>query len=129
MKPIVCLYCEGSDAKLAVMSKDKDGIKILRTASLTMTRALRFSETTSKRGALAEIENQSLSEDLSFDSLEAYSGDITPSQTENISDVSLLHSAIADLNVTKLDYLPVVTEPIVNYHVYEGLKEKNKNKK
>ncbi|MCX7875273.1 MAG: hypothetical protein N2321_03780 [Melioribacteraceae bacterium] len=128
MKPIVCLYCEGSDAKLAVMSKDKDGIKILRTASLTMTRALRFSETTSKRGALAEIENQSLSEDLSFDSLEAYSGDITPSQTENISDVSLLHSAIADLNVTKLDYLPVVTEPIVNYHVYEGLKEKNKNK-
>ncbi|MFZ5947303.1 MAG: hypothetical protein ACOYU5_04980 [Stygiobacter sp.] len=128
MRPIVFLYCEGTDTKLVVMSKDKDGVKILKTASLTMTHTLRFSETTSRHEALAEIENSSLSEDLSFDSLEAYSGDITPSKTENVSDVSLLHSALADLNVTKLDYIPILTEPVVNYHAYEGLNEKNKKK-
>lgn len=128
MKPIVCLYCEGNDAKLVVMSRDKDGVKILRTTSLTMKRSLHFSDTISKHEALVEIENQSLSEDLSFDSLEAYSGDISPSKTENVSDVSLLHSALADLNVTKLDYIPIVTEPTVNYHTYEGLNEKNKKK-
>ena len=120
MKPIVCIYCEGTDTKLAVMTKDKDGVKILRTASLTLSRTLQYSSTTSQTEAIAEIERSSISEDLSFDSLEAISGEYTP-PAQDVSDVSLLNSTIADLNVAKLDYIPILTEPTVNYHVYEGI--------
>jgi len=127
LKPIVCIYCEGTDTKLAVMTKDKDGVKILRTASLTLSRTLQYSSTTSQTEAIAEIERSSISEDLSFDSLEAISGEYSP-PPQDVSDVSLLNSTIADLNAAKLDYIPILTEPTVNYHVYEGIKEKNKKK-
>ena len=38
MKPIACIYCEGTDVKLAVMVREKDSVKIIRVASLTVTR-------------------------------------------------------------------------------------------
>lgn len=128
MRPIVCLYCEGTDAKFAVLSKEKDGIKIIRTASLTMSRALQYTTSSSKTEMFAEIENQSLSEDISLDGLEVGDGEFGSSQNTEVSDVSLLNSSLTDLNVTKLEYLPILTEPIVNYHPYEGLAETNKKK-
>ena len=38
MKPLVCIYCEGNDTKLAVVTKEKDSskIKVLRTATVSI---------------------------------------------------------------------------------------------
>jgi hypothetical protein len=33
MKTIICTYCEGNDTKIAVVSKEKDKIKVLKAAS------------------------------------------------------------------------------------------------
>ena len=37
MKPLVCIYCEGNDTKIAVINKDSetDKVKVLRTASIS----------------------------------------------------------------------------------------------
>jgi hypothetical protein len=130
LKPIVCLYCEGTDAKLAVLVKEKDTVKIIRTGSLTMARVLNMAATQSRTGALAEIENQSMGgseEDLSFDSLDSAS-ESSLSASSDSSDVGLLHSTLHDLKIAKMDYIPVVTEPTVNYHIYEGPRDNSKKK-
>ncbi len=130
MKPIVCIYCEGTDAKLAVLVKEKDSIRILKTGSLTMTRALSSGITQSRSDALAEIENQSLGgneEDISFESLDS-AGEASYSGLSDTSDVGLLQSYIHDLKISQLNFIPVVTEPIVNYHLYEGPRDNNKKK-
>ena len=38
MKPLVCIYCEGNDTKLAVVGKEKnnDRVKVIRTASISV---------------------------------------------------------------------------------------------
>ena len=124
MKPLVCLYCEGTDAKLAVLSRDKESIIVHRVASLTLSRALQSS--TSKHDVLAELENRgSVSDELSFDNLDSVSA--TESRPD-LSDVGLLYSALHDLKIKKMLYMPVVTEPIINYHQYDGPKDSNKKK-
>ena len=37
MKPLVCIYCEGSDLKLSVVSKEKEKIRVLTTFSVEQT--------------------------------------------------------------------------------------------
>ncbi|MEW6653255.1 MAG: hypothetical protein AB1394_07270, partial [Bacteroidota bacterium] len=132
MKPIVCLYCEGTDAKIAVLLKDKTGVKILRTVSLTMSRVTQSSAGHGRTTALAEIEKQAMggitSDDLGFDALDAADGISPHRKFEDTSDVALFNSALSGLKVTKMDYIPIVTEPIVNYHHYEGAPESNKKK-
>lgn len=132
MKPIVCLYCEGTDAKIAVLSKEKTGIKILRTASLTMSKISLSSTAHGRTTALAEIENQSMggltADDLSFDSLEAAEGINPHRHVEDTSDVALFNSALNGLKVSNMDYIPIVTEPTVNYHHLEIAPDTNKKK-
>jgi hypothetical protein len=126
LKQVVCLYCEGTDAKLAVLSKDKGSVKVHRVASLTLSRILQ-STSTSKHNQLADIEAQDLSAsgEISFDSLEAAG---SPVNFVDQSDVGLLQATLYDLKVGKLNFIPIVTEPIVNYHSYEGTRDPNKKK-
>jgi len=39
MKPLICIFCEGNDTKLAVVGKenDSDNLKVFRTASVSST--------------------------------------------------------------------------------------------
>ena len=37
MKPIICFYCDGSEAKLAVITKEREEISVIKTASITTT--------------------------------------------------------------------------------------------
>lgn len=129
MRPIVCLYCEGTDAKLAVVSKDKNGLKILRTSSLTITRSLSSLDSGGRIERMAEIESQSLGdEEISFDSIDS-SGDASFAKPlDDSPDVNYLHSALGDFKISSLDYIPIVTEPIINFHHFEGPKESNRKK-
>ena len=40
MNPLVCIYCEGNDTKIAVVVKEKEKIKVLRTASFDIIQPL-----------------------------------------------------------------------------------------
>ncbi len=126
MKEVACLYIEGSDAKIAVLSKGKSGVKVHRVASFSLSRALQTSST-SKIDHLSDIEAQEMSAsgEISFDSLEAAG---SPVNFVDQSDVGQLQSVLFDLHIPRLQYIPVVTEPIVNYHVYEGPRDTNKKK-
>jgi hypothetical protein len=123
VKPLVCLYCEGTDAKLAVLSGNKGNIKVHRVAAITLSRALQsFS---SKQAALAELEGRSSSDELSFDSLD--SAGASEAHIDQ-SDVGLFYAALHDLKIKNMLYLPIVTEPTVNYHQYDGPRDANKKK-
>ena len=123
MKPIVCIYCEGTDVKLAVLVREKGNIKILRVASLTVSRT---HTPTSKSELVEELNAGGLpSDDLSFDNIDTTESDSLQTDT---SDVATLHSVLRDLKISKMNYIPVVTEPIVNYHPYDGPRDNSKKK-
>jgi len=127
MKQVVCLYCEGTDAKLAVLSKEKDGIKIHSVGSLTISRKLQSSL---KQDVMAELDGGDLisADQVSFDNLDA--DGVLPSSSLQIdqSDVGQLNSLLSDFRLGNLLFLPIVTEPVINFHTYEGPRDTNKKK-
>src|SRR3989339_623693 len=127
MKQIVCLYCEGTDAKLAVLSKEKDGIKIHSVGSLTISRKLQSSL---KQDVMAELDGGDLisADQVSFDNLDAEG--VIPSSALQVdeSDVGQLNSLLSDFRLGNLLFIPIVTEPVINFHTYEGQRDANKKK-
>lgn len=124
MKQVCCLYCEGTDAKLAVVSKEKDEIQVLRVASLNLSRAVAAH---SQRDVYAELNKVESSGDISFDSLD--SGAIAPVEEEtDTSDAGQLNSALYGIKLPSMQFIPVVTEPTANFHIYEGERDNNKKK-
>ncbi len=125
MKPIVCIYCEGTDVKLAVLSKEKEQIRILKTASMTASSILQSGGPTSKSALMDELENSSMPDEISFDAID--SSDSAPTSS-NQTDVSLLNTALHGFKLANMNFIPIVTEPVVNYHLFEGTKETNRKK-
>ncbi len=123
MKQVVCLYCEGTDAKLAVLSKEKDTVNIHHVSSFTVSRNI---HAVSQRDAIAEYSSKEMEADLAFENLESVS--TVDSEPEEKSDVELLNEALSRFKLPNMFFIPVVTEPIVNYHHYEGPQEENKKK-
>lgn len=127
MRLITCLYCEGTDAKLAVVSKDKNGIKIHKVTSLALTKTFLSSL---KQDVMAELDGQDLAaaDEISFDNLEA-TGDLAPAAMKvDQSDVGQLNAVLSDFRLGSMYFIPIVTEPLVNFHLYEGPRDQNKNK-
>lgn len=115
MKPLVCIYCEGNDTKVAVINKDGDSdkVKVLRTASLSIARSA------------VEIESQStgLSMDGDVLQLEGLDGDSTSLESDfESTGANELQNALAGLNLSKYLFIPALTEPTIYYHIYEGPK-------
>ncbi len=123
MKQVACIYCEGTDAKLAVLSKDRNGVKVHRVSSLTVSRSLQSS---SKQGVMVELEAKEMDESLSFDNLDSVS--TVDSIQEDRSDVAVLNSTLDGFKLRNMHFIPIVTEPIVNYHSYDGSKDLPKKK-
>lgn len=113
MKPLVCIYCEGNDTKLAVVGKEKnnDKVKVIRTAAISV------SPTT------VDIEAEATGLHLDDDSLqfEGMEGEPTPihSKVDNTA-VGEIRKALAGLDLNNYSFIPVLTEPSIYYHLYEG---------
>src|SRR4030042_3139587 len=120
MKQIVCVYCEGNDTKIAVFSKSQDTIKLLRTAS-SSTVGLKKSAGHGKEN-LADLGGGDLGSDISFEEFGNVGGE------ESVSDVGMIADVLSDLSLKKSQFIPIITEPVANYHVYEGDKELEKSK-
>jgi len=121
LKPIVCIYCEGTDTKVAVLTKEKGTLKILRVASLTMSHSL---QQTSKHQTLNELDSPEPATSLSFDTLE----EVASEPVSDTSDVGLLQSSLFGLKLNQCQFIPVITEPVINFHMYDGPRDNNRKK-
>lgn len=123
MKPIICFYCDGSEAKLAVITKEREEISVIKTASITTTSTV---ESQQRIQQPTDLEFDSSSDSISFDSLD--DSNVGMGGESDLSEVSMLASVLADIKLTNSDFIPIATEPIVDFHIYEGSTETDKNK-
>lgn len=111
MKQIVCLYCEGSEAKLAYIEKNNGTIKIERVASVPLSQALHTQANIEKSPA---FNGDEITTEISFDK----DNEDSFSRYDS-SDVGMIASALTGLNEKKLEFIPIITEPTVNFHPFE----------
>lgn len=121
MKPIVCVYCEGTDIKLAVFSKEQDQIKILKTVSTSEIAS--SSGSAESGGGIPDLGGDDLGGDISF---EEFGG--AGAVDESGDDVGYVAGALKGIKLSKANFIPIVTEPVANFHLFEGDKNQDKNK-
>ena len=115
MKQLICIYCEGSDTKIAVINKEKDKIQVLKTASADVLQpALQLEEGVSD----LDIEG----EDLTLHNLKH------DNETLNTSSQNILSEELAGIDLRQSYFIPALTEPSIFYHVFEGNKAEKSSK-
>jgi len=112
MKQIITLFCEGSEAKIAYFEKVKDSVKIVRVAAVPLSKALNSAADMDKAPV---FEGDELSSEISLDKDTESNISIYDS-----SDVGMIGNALRGINIKKVEFIPIVTEPILNFHPYEG---------
>ena len=115
MKPLVCIYCEGTELKAAVLSKENGKLKVLKTASTDVVQhnALASDDT------LANLQIDA--EDLEIEGLKKSTGPVSAPQSESTS-LSLINDALSGINLSNAQFIPALTEPAIFYHIFEGSK-------
>jgi hypothetical protein len=120
MKPLVCIYCEGNDTKIAVVGKEKDSnkLKVFRTASVSVT----ASSVNIKADAAINLDDDALM-------LEGMDGEQT-TMDSGFDDASVgeIQKALSGLNLSKHSFIPALTEPSIYYHLYEGSRSSKSTK-
>ena len=110
MKPLVCIYCEGSDTKIAVVVKEKEKLKVLRTTSFDI-----IQPTLDLEEGLSNLNLDG--EDLEIDKINKR--DSSSAQASQ----SVILSSLKGINLNNCLFLPALTEPALYYHIFEGAKE------
>ncbi len=121
MKTIACIYCEGNDTKLAVVSHDKNGsrLKIINTASVDVV---------SNKTDLQPTSGFNLEGDgLQLEGVESKETALPDSDIDAPS-ISAIGAALKGVNINKLEFIPALTEPAIYYHTYDGRKDLKGNK-
>lgn len=111
MKPIAFLFCEGPEAKLAVVSRDKNGeISVLGLSSSFVEKSVNIVNPTP---AYPITEAGVEFESTTYENFEVANDD------NNVKIISLA-SAILQSGSKKVEFIPILTEPNLIYHIYEG---------
>jgi Tfp pilus assembly protein PilN len=112
VKPIVCLYCEGNDTKVAVISKEQDKLKVAKVASYDFVHPA------------IDIEDgfSSLNMDSDGLTLEKVEKETSVSSALTVTGAGLISAALRDFNLSKYLFIPALTEPSIYYHIFEGKK-------
>ncbi len=113
MKNIVCTYCEGNDTKIAVISREKNKIKIHKASTFDVVQpAIELEDSITG----LKIEG----DDLSF---EGTTGAKSSSERNvAISSIGIINNMLKDFNLKNSFFIPIVTEPSIYYHIVEGSK-------
>ena len=113
MKPLICIYTEGNDTKLAVVGKEKesDKLKVFRTGTVSGTPTSVDVEAGATGSSLDEGALQ----------LEGLDGDSTTLESDvEGSSVAEIQKELSGLNLSQYSFIPALTEPAIYYHLYEG---------
>jgi Tfp pilus assembly protein PilN len=110
LKPLICIYCEGTDTKIAVVVKEKEKIKVLRTAS--------FDTVQSSLDLVDGLSTLNIDgEDFELDKMNKR--DTVSANTGQ----GLIVSYLKGINLNNSLFLPALTEPSIYYHIFEGTKQ------
>jgi hypothetical protein len=112
MKQIIFTYCEGNDTKIAVAQKDNDKIKILRVSSLDISSPAYNLD--------GDMDGLSLTSDEV--KIDENKRDVMEDSKSGVTNISLINNSLRGINLKKSIFVPVVTEPAVHYHFFEGTK-------
>lgn len=121
MKPLIYLYCEGTETKVVVVSREKNEIQVIKSFSISMV-----GTTDTSSGNMPELGIDTMSTEINFESLEE--GSNLSGSSEDASDIGLLSSELSEFNLKNASFIPITTDPSINFHVYEGEKLPDKNK-
>ncbi len=124
MKLIISIYSEGFELKVSVLERIKDKIIIRKTFEVRSSGSSSV-DTTDSLGNFTD--DAIISDDLSFDSLNGMSG-IDNQESSNTTEISELANQLAEFDLSKAEFIPVITDPNLTFHIYEGLIEKDKKK-
>lgn len=120
MKPIVCIFCEGNDTKIAVLEKEKEKVKVLKTGSYNVVQPpVEVAE------GITNLKMET--EELSLEELDKVNP-ITEVEVVSTSGLALISTTLKDINLNNSLFIPILTEPALHYHVYEGSKLGKSNK-
>lgn len=121
MKTIACIYCEGNDTKLAVVSQDKTGgrFKVHSTASVDVV----ANKTDLHPTAGFNLENDG----LQLDGVDSSKGSAISNDVDAPS-ISAIGAALKGINLNKLEFIPALTEPAIYYHSFDGKRDLKPNK-
>jgi len=116
MKTIACIYCEGNDTKLAVVTKEKGStkLKVLSTAAVDVVAP--------KVGTEASTPFSLDTEGLQLEGIDTGqdAGGLI-GQADSPSIIAMAQ-AFKNINPAKVEFIPALTEPAIFYHTYEGPK-------
>jgi hypothetical protein len=112
MKPLVCIYCEGNDTKLAVINKETESSKpkVLKTASVSL---IQSSTELEAEASGFKIEGEA----LDMEGLEESASIKSDTDTSSMTEIS---TTLKDFNLSKHLFIPALTEPAIYYHLFEG---------
>lgn len=113
MKPLICIYCEGSDTKIVAVDKIEGKIVLQRAISMDIVQP----SATKLDSDANEINFDDQANQVMFDT-----------GLGGVSNENLITSALAGLNLNKYLFVPGVTEPTIYYHVYESTKKEHNTK-
>lgn len=114
MKPLVCIYCEGNDTKIAVISKVNGKLMVLKTAGVDFVQpSINVEEGISN----LNIEG----DDLDLENIQ--SQDTSIENKMSASTVTTIASNLDGIDLNKCLFIPALTEPALHYHIYEGAKQ------
>ncbi|OGU73252.1 MAG: hypothetical protein A2V93_03020 [Ignavibacteria bacterium RBG_16_34_14] len=114
MKPLICIYFEGNDTKVAVVSKVNGKLMVLKTAAVDFVQPTIDLE--------EGISNLSI-EGTDLDLEKIQSQDTSLDSKMAASTVTTLANNLAGINLKKSLFIPALTEPALHYHIYEGSKQ------
>ncbi|MGQ9798301.1 MAG: hypothetical protein ACUVRG_03255 [Ignavibacterium sp.] len=114
MKTIACVYCEGNNTKLAVITKEKGNtkLKVLSTVDVVAP----------KVGVEASTPFSLDTEGLQLEGIDTGQDVGEMIGQEDSSNIIAMAQAFKDINPAKVEFIPALTEPAIFYHNYEGPK-------
>jgi len=126
LKPLVCLYCEGTEIKVALFGDGKDGISLFKTLSVRSTDGDDSdTEILSGGNSSFSIEEMDGDDDIVFDNIDDEQSSLT---SQNVSDIEEISRFLDGIKLSAAQFVPIITEPIANYHIYETATENDKGK-
>jgi len=123
MKPVICVSTEGHDTKIVVLSKTKDSIKISKTFSMVMSGGEHFDNPMEDQEEIQSL--NSFDSDFSIEGADDQGSQLA---TVDKNDVSFAANYFSQEDLKNTEFIPVVTDPIVNHHNFTGHINSNKKK-
>ncbi len=124
-KPLICLYSEGMEVKLSVLSNEGNEISIHQNFTI-LKKDDRSVESTEDEAAFTD-ESMS-SEGISFDDLDSFDSGTPAESEDNTSAVSEIVANLANVDLVNAQFIPVLSDPHANFHVHEGVIGKDRKK-